>query len=110
MCCHGRVPGCSSCPCSAPPASANGAKVSGAVLALSATSPWGLCVPVLGSRNTSPHVENTFCVLFLLFWGPSLATPLLFCSQLPLTRPKLHLSMGSAFLTPSHSSLCFPHP
>lgn len=32
-----------------------------------ATSPWGLCVPVLGSRNTSSHVENTCCVFFLLF-------------------------------------------
>lgn len=69
-----------------------------------------VCVPVLGSRNTSPHVENDCRVLFLLFWGSSLATPLLFCSQFPLTRPNLHLSMGSAFLTPSHSSLCFPHP
>uniref|UniRef100_A0A8C3P270 Integrin beta n=1 Tax=Cyanoderma ruficeps TaxID=181631 RepID=A0A8C3P270_9PASS len=42
MCCHGRVPGCSSCPSSAPPASANGAKVSGAVVVLSATSPGAL--------------------------------------------------------------------
>lgn len=41
--------------------------MSGAVVALSATSPQGLCVPVLGSRSTSAHVENTCCVLFLLF-------------------------------------------
>lgn len=75
MCCHGRVPGCSSCPCSAPAVSANGAKVSGAVVALPATSPWRLCVPALGSRNTSLHVENACCVLFLLFSiSPALKT------------------------------------
>lgn len=116
MCCHGCVPGCCSCPCSAPPASANGAKVSGAVVALPATSPWGLCVPVLGSRSTSPHVESTCCVLFLLFsispaFGDLPCYQMLFCSQFPLAKQNLHLSVGSAFLTPStlfSPSLVFP--
>lgn len=58
----------------------------------------GLCTPLLGSGDTAPHVDKSLgdlsCAFPPVFYlpsscSPSLATPLLFCSQLPLTtQPK----------------------
>lgn len=66
-------------------------------------------------KHQSSCGERLLCAFLAVFhlpsfWGPSLATPLLFSSQFPLSRQNLHLSTGSAFLMPSHSPLCFPHP
>lgn len=43
-------------------------------------APWGLCTPLLGSRNMGPHADKTCCVPFLLFsispaFGPPLLLP-----------------------------------
>lgn len=80
MCHHGRVPGCSSCPCSVPPVSAKGAKVSadtvGSICVLPLVLPHGVCAPLLCSRNADPHTDKNCCVSFLLYsLSPAFGAP-----------------------------------
>lgn len=112
MCCHRCVPGCLSCPCSAPPASANGAKVSGAMVAVSATSPWGLCACPGLQECQSSRGERLLCAfpaVFHLhsFWGPPLLPNAVLqpVSTNQAKPPSLH------GLSLSHTlPLCFPIP
>lgn len=98
MCCHGRVPSCSSCPCSAPPASANGAKVSGAV-----PPPLGDCVYLSWAPETPVLMWRTPAVCFSCCFPPPQLLGTLPCHSAAVLQP---VSTNQAKPPPLHGISC----